>query len=132
MQETGRKTVTLVLGGVRSGKSRWALELAANAARVTYIATALVCQIEARFSRAPSSGAKHVLCRNVDVKQHFEPHSQFIQGWTIFRRLRWRVGSLWPAHWRCEILKGVVSYLRNPHCSGIFVFIRVNARSVLI
>lgn len=40
MQETGRKTVTLVLGGVRSGKSRWALELAAEAARVAFIATA--------------------------------------------------------------------------------------------
>lgn len=40
MQETGRRTVTLVLGGVRSGKSRWAQELAAKAARVAYIATA--------------------------------------------------------------------------------------------
>jgi adenosylcobinamide kinase/adenosylcobinamide-phosphate guanylyltransferase len=35
-----RKTVTLVLGGVRSGKSRWAQELAAEAARVAYVATA--------------------------------------------------------------------------------------------
>lgn len=41
MQEIGRKTVALVLGGVRSGKSRWAQQLAANAARVAYIATAL-------------------------------------------------------------------------------------------
>lgn len=40
MQETGRKTVTLVLGGVRSGKSRWAQECATNAERVAYIATA--------------------------------------------------------------------------------------------
>jgi len=40
MQETDRKAVTLVLGGVRSGKSRWALEFAAKAARVAYIATA--------------------------------------------------------------------------------------------
>lgn len=40
MQETGRKTVTLVLGGVRSGKSRFAQQLAANAVRVAYIATA--------------------------------------------------------------------------------------------
>ena len=28
MQKRDRKTVTLVLGGVRSGKSRWAQELA--------------------------------------------------------------------------------------------------------
>jgi adenosylcobinamide kinase / adenosylcobinamide-phosphate guanylyltransferase len=40
MQETGRKTVTLVLGGVRSGKSRWAQELAGTATRVAYVATA--------------------------------------------------------------------------------------------
>ena len=40
MQETDRKTVTLVLGGVRSGKSRWAQEFAAKAARVAYVATA--------------------------------------------------------------------------------------------
>ena len=40
MQEMDRKTVTLVLGGVRSGKSRWAQELAAEAARVAYVATA--------------------------------------------------------------------------------------------
>jgi adenosylcobinamide kinase/adenosylcobinamide-phosphate guanylyltransferase len=40
MQETDRKTVTLVLGGVRSGKSRWAQELAARATRVAYVATA--------------------------------------------------------------------------------------------
>ncbi|HZP06424.1 MAG TPA: bifunctional adenosylcobinamide kinase/adenosylcobinamide-phosphate guanylyltransferase [Terracidiphilus sp.] len=40
MQEMGRKTVTLVLGGVRSGKSRWALERAAKAERVAYVATA--------------------------------------------------------------------------------------------
>lgn len=46
MQETGRKTVTLVLGGVRSGKSRWAQELAAKAARVAYVATALPLDAE--------------------------------------------------------------------------------------
>jgi adenosylcobinamide kinase/adenosylcobinamide-phosphate guanylyltransferase len=40
MQETDRKTVTLVLGGVRSGKSRWAQEFAANFSRVAYVATA--------------------------------------------------------------------------------------------
>ena len=40
MQETDRKTVTLVLGGVRSGKSRWAQEFAARTKRVAYVATA--------------------------------------------------------------------------------------------
>jgi len=34
------KNITLVLGGVRSGKSRYALQLAARAKRVTFLATA--------------------------------------------------------------------------------------------
>ena len=46
MQEMDRKTVTLVLGGVRSGKSRWAQELAIEAARVAYVATAQPCDAE--------------------------------------------------------------------------------------
>ena len=37
---TFRKTVTLVLGGARGGKSRYALELASAFERVAYIATA--------------------------------------------------------------------------------------------
>ncbi len=40
MPERDRKMVTLVLGGVRSGKSRWAQEFAAKNQRVAYVATA--------------------------------------------------------------------------------------------
>jgi adenosylcobinamide kinase/adenosylcobinamide-phosphate guanylyltransferase len=40
MQEPHRNRVTLVLGGVRSGKSRFALEIASGAPNVTFIATA--------------------------------------------------------------------------------------------
>ncbi len=40
MQEPHRNRVTLVLGGVRSGKSRFALEIASSAPSVTFIATA--------------------------------------------------------------------------------------------
>jgi adenosylcobinamide kinase / adenosylcobinamide-phosphate guanylyltransferase len=40
MQQNSTRDVTLVLGGVRSGKSRYALQLAACAQRVTFLATA--------------------------------------------------------------------------------------------
>lgn len=40
MQEMDRKTVTLVLGGVRSGKSRFAVEYARRFPRVGFVATA--------------------------------------------------------------------------------------------
>ena len=43
-----RKTVTLVLGGARSGKSRFAQTLALRAERVTFIATAKVSDDEMR------------------------------------------------------------------------------------
>ena len=48
MQETRRGSVTLVLGGVRSGKSRYAHQLAAQSRRVVYIATAKISDEEMR------------------------------------------------------------------------------------
>lgn len=46
MLQNHPKTVTLVLGGVRSGKSRFALERARGFARVSFIATAAACDDE--------------------------------------------------------------------------------------
>lgn len=46
MQETYRKSVTLVLGGVRSGKSRFAQQLAMRAGSVAFIATAQYSDLE--------------------------------------------------------------------------------------
>lgn len=40
MQNPHRNSVTLVLGGVRSGKSRFALEMASGSENVTFVATA--------------------------------------------------------------------------------------------
>ena len=48
MHESHRNSVTLVLGGVRSGKSRFALELASKAPNVTFVATARVSDDEMR------------------------------------------------------------------------------------
>ena len=48
MEQGDRKSVTLVLGGVRSGKSRWAQEFASRFERVAYVATAQACDDEMR------------------------------------------------------------------------------------
>jgi adenosylcobinamide kinase / adenosylcobinamide-phosphate guanylyltransferase len=49
-----RRTITLVIGGARSGKSRWAEEQASRYSRVTYLATA-----EARDSEMRKKIARH-------------------------------------------------------------------------
>ncbi len=48
MPERDHRMVTFVLGGVRSGKSRWAQELAAKNDRVAYFATAQARDAEMR------------------------------------------------------------------------------------
>jgi adenosylcobinamide kinase / adenosylcobinamide-phosphate guanylyltransferase len=48
MHASRRNSVALVLGGVRSGKSRFAVELASKAPSVTFVATAPVCDDEMR------------------------------------------------------------------------------------
>ena len=48
MQETRQGSVTLVLGGARSGKSRYAQQLAAHSRRVVFVATAQITDDEMR------------------------------------------------------------------------------------
>ena len=48
MQETRQGSVTLVLGGVRSGKSRYAQQLAEQSSRVVFVATAKISDDEMR------------------------------------------------------------------------------------
>ena len=48
MSEEAARKVVLVLGGVRSGKSRYAQELAAEGKRVAFIATAEACDDDMR------------------------------------------------------------------------------------
>lgn len=61
MREENHKSVTLVLGGVRSGKSRMAEQIASLAPRVTYIATATVTDEEmaAKIARHRSGRPAH-------------------------------------------------------------------------
>jgi len=99
MQERDRKTVTLVLGGVRSGKSRWAQQLAANAARVAYVATLQPCCLECPLERL-----------NFDQCQdpwEFDLRSQFIQAQITTCTLCWRqsvsrIGTRRPGNWNAS------------------------------
>jgi adenosylcobinamide kinase/adenosylcobinamide-phosphate guanylyltransferase len=63
MRKKDRKTVTLVLGGVRSGKSRWAQELAGHFERVAYIATAQARDAEMQ---------EKIRCHQADRPAHWQ------------------------------------------------------------
>ena len=66
MQSNHRKTVTLLLGGARSGKSHYAQQLAERAARVVFVATAQPGDDEMR--------------RKIDEHRHSRPkHWQTIE-----------------------------------------------------
>jgi adenosylcobinamide kinase / adenosylcobinamide-phosphate guanylyltransferase len=62
-----RRTITLVLGGARSGKSRWAQELAAQFRRVTYLATARASDAEMREKIARHQRERSSKWRTVEV-----------------------------------------------------------------
>jgi adenosylcobinamide kinase / adenosylcobinamide-phosphate guanylyltransferase len=62
-----RRTVTLVLGGARSGKSRWAQEEAARFSRVTYLATARAGDSEMRAKIARHRRERPTKWRTVEV-----------------------------------------------------------------
>jgi adenosylcobinamide kinase/adenosylcobinamide-phosphate guanylyltransferase len=61
MQSKRRNTVTLVLGGVRSGKSHYAQQLGERAARVVFVATATVGddEMQRKVERHQSSRPPH-------------------------------------------------------------------------
>lgn len=70
MQGPHRRSVTLVLGGVRSGKSRFALEIASKASSVTFVATACASDDEMRvkIERHRSERPAHWRTREEPVK----------------------------------------------------------------
>ena len=62
MQSNPRKTVTLVLGGARSGKSHYAQQLGERAARVVFVATAKAGdddEMQRKVERHRSSRPRH-------------------------------------------------------------------------
>lgn len=103
MQETDRKTVTLVLGGVRSGKSRWAQQLAAKTARVAFVAAPRFCGSDRCLTL---SGTKHTLLPIADLQRNLERHSQFIQALGKLHSLGWRWRFRSANEWRSR-LEGV-------------------------
>lgn len=62
-----RRTITLVLGGARSGKSRWAQEQAARFSRVTYLATAEAQDSEMREKIARHQSERPKTWRTIEV-----------------------------------------------------------------
>ena len=60
----------LVLGGARSGKSRWAQERAAEFPRVTYVATARARDAEMRLKIARHRNERHSTWRTVEAPVH--------------------------------------------------------------
>jgi adenosylcobinamide kinase / adenosylcobinamide-phosphate guanylyltransferase len=65
-----RRTITLVLGGARSGKSRWAQERASDFPRVTYVATAQAGDAEMRQKIARHRSERHSTWRTVEAPVH--------------------------------------------------------------
>jgi len=63
LQSGAPKTVTLVLGGARSGKSRYAQELASTLQRVVYVVTA-----------RRDEAAMHALCELSNARKGGDPH----------------------------------------------------------
>jgi len=66
MPEPSRSRVTLVLGGVRSGKSRYALKLAAGSTNVTFVATARPSDEEMRGKIARHQSERPAHWRTVE------------------------------------------------------------------
>lgn len=66
-KEMSRRTVTLVLGGARSGKSRYAQELASAFERVVYIATAQRVDAEMRAKIARHQSERPSAWKTVEV-----------------------------------------------------------------
>src|SRR5580704_8863740 len=72
MQLGSPKTVTLVLGGARSGKSRYAQELASAVTRVVYIATAQRGDAEMRARIAKHRRERPSTWKTVEVSTGLE------------------------------------------------------------
>src|SRR5579863_1162485 len=72
MQSGPPKTVTLVLGGARSGKSRYAQELASAFERVIYIATAHRVDAEMRAKIARHRRERPSAWKTVEVSTELD------------------------------------------------------------
>ena len=81
MQSGLPKTVTLVLGGARSGKSRYAQGLASAFERVVYIATARRDDAEMRAKIAHHRRERPSAWKTVEVPSHVIPVAYLCVGY---------------------------------------------------
>ena len=70
MAKPRRRTITLVLGGARSGKSRWAQELAVRFPRVLFIATARALDTEMRRKIARHRRDRPATWKTIEAPEH--------------------------------------------------------------
>lgn len=96
MQETCRKSVTLVLGGVRSGKSRFAQHLATRARSVAFIATAQYTDDEMKAKIARHQQERPATWRTIE--EPLELHSVLIQNDGQYELLLIDCLTLFAAH----------------------------------
>src|SRR4029077_12947219 len=65
-----RRTITLVLGGARSGKSHWAQEFAARFPRVVFVATARALDAEMRRKIARHRRDRPATWKTIEAPVH--------------------------------------------------------------
>ena len=107
-----RRTITLVLGGARSGKSRWAQEQAGRFSRVTYLATAQAGDAEMRKKIARHRGERPYTWKTVEVQidlpqtilfESADANLLLIDCFTLYVANVMRTGKKFDAHNRSRV-----------------------------
>src|SRR5580698_11069131 len=125
MQSNRRNTVTLVLGGVRSGKSHYAQQLGEQAARVVFVATAQAGDDEMRLkverhqsSRPPHWQTVEEPLQLAETITRYGPDCDLM----IIDCLTFFASNLLDAQGDEQIaIEGLCTVLKSPPCSIVLV-----------